>query len=234
MAGVEIDFQFPDWAAKIKAREDRINRFIAAQIQTNRGMLFDSEGAHNGHPKWAALAFRAGQTLSRRGTLRKSIAPTNPRGNAGPDGIVEFAGQEIRVGTKLFYARMMNNGTVGLPGGVLRPKKAKALKIPLPKGKNANSTAKALRKDLSKSAMTRRKLSDKIDNAQTMEAEIRYRRQLAALEKKRAAKGRSNSSDFLFLKSVTIPARDFESWNDKDQEELDTALANLILGMLND
>ena len=44
------------------------------------------------------------------------------------------------------YARMMNDGTTKLPGGVLRPRTAKALKIPLPSGKGATEGAKSLRK----------------------------------------------------------------------------------------
>jgi phage gpG-like protein len=128
--GFEIEFKFPDWATKLKAAEDEIALTLAASIQTNRGLIFDHEGAYNGHKKWAPLKFRDGQILSNRGKLRKSMAPTPSRGQPGPGGIVEKNWPVISVSTTLLYARMMNNGTVGLPGGVLRPVKAKALRIP--------------------------------------------------------------------------------------------------------
>lgn len=114
----------------IKSRQDEIQRFLAAQIQFNRGMLFDKEGSYNGHPAWEPLKFREGQILSKSGTLRKSIAPNNAQGTAGTDGYVEIKPDSITVGTNLYYAAMMNYGTVGLPGGVLKPVEAKALKIP--------------------------------------------------------------------------------------------------------
>lgn len=148
--GFEMEFKFPDWAAKINQAQDEINLFIAAMMQTNRGELFDSEGAANGHDKWAPLAFRRGQILSNRGTLRQSLAPSNPQGRAGSDGIVRFAGEVITIGTKLAYARMMNDGTAKMPGGVLRPVNGKALKIPLPGGENATAGAKSLKKGSSK------------------------------------------------------------------------------------
>lgn len=127
MSKVEIDVTFPDWKSRLKQNEDRINRFIAADIQTNRGMMFDQEGAYNGHERWAPLKYREGQILSKTGTLRRSIAPTNSTGVAGPSGIVEHQGGLIkkttRVGTKVAYARIHNEG------GVIRPKTAKALRF---------------------------------------------------------------------------------------------------------
>lgn len=126
---LDIGFQFPDWQKRLKRAEDRINRFIAAGIQTNRGMMFDAEGGFNGHDKWAPLKCRDGQILSKTGTLRKSISPSKAGkqlGVAGPDGFVQTTGNLIRkttvVGTRVAYAAMMNWGTTGLPGGVLRPK----------------------------------------------------------------------------------------------------------------
>ena len=147
--GVEIVFTFPNWAAKMKKRMNEINLFIAAQIQFNRGMLFDNEGAYNGRPRWKELVFRNGQILSNRGVLRKSIAPTNPKGTPGPDGIVRFNGDMITVGTQVAYARLMNDGTTKMPGGKLVAKNAKALMIPLPSGKSANVNAKQARKESS-------------------------------------------------------------------------------------
>lgn len=125
-----IELNMPNLSEKIKSRRDEIQRFIAAQIQFNRGMLFDNEGAYNGHPPWEPLKYREGQILSKRGTLRKSIAPNSADGNAGADGYVKIKPDSVTIGTNLYYAAMMNYGTKGLPGGVLKPVKAKALKIP--------------------------------------------------------------------------------------------------------
>lgn len=147
---VAIDFDFPNLEDKVRRAEDEINLFIAAQIQTNRGMLFDSEGGYNGHERWAPLKLRSGQILSRSGALRQSIAPQNATGRAGPDGIVRFEGDTITVGTTKAYARLMNDGTVNLPGGVLRPVNAQALMIPLPSGVTASPSAKKLRKESTK------------------------------------------------------------------------------------
>lgn len=132
---IEIKFQMPDLYAELKKRKREIDLAMAAAMQANRGMLFDTEGKYNGRPGWAPLKWRVGMILSKRGTLRKSLSPPNPMGKAGNDGIVEFAEETVTIGTRLGYARMMNDGTVKMPGGVLRPVKAKALKIPAPFGK---------------------------------------------------------------------------------------------------
>lgn len=173
MTGVDIEFKFPDLEARLKRAEGEINLFLAAAVQTNRGMLFDSEGKYNGRPGWAPLKMRKGQILSDRGVLRKSIAPYSADGKPGPDGIVVIQPDAIIVGTKLLYAAMMNYGTAGLPGGVLRPKYAKALKIPVGRGK------------------------------------------------------------FIFRKSVRIPARPFNDWNQEDQNEVSEALTNKAAEVLN-
>lgn len=135
MSLIEFEFTFPDLQKKLKTYEKEIRLFVAAQMQTNRGMLFDAEGAYNGHEKWAPLKFRDGMILSHRGNLRKSLAPQAADGTPGPDGIVRFEGDFVIIGTNLYYARMMNDGTTKLPGGVLKATHAKALKIPLPAGK---------------------------------------------------------------------------------------------------
>lgn len=199
---LEIKFEFPDWAARLRAAEEELNLFQAAQIQFNRGMLFDTEGRYNGHEPWEPLRFRAGMILSKRGTLRKSIAPTNPNGFAGPGGLVRFTSDEIQVGTTLLYARLMNDGTEKMPGGVLRPKRAKALRIPLPEGKSALPAAKELAKKTK-----RRKVA----------------RPGGGFEMKK----------FIFRKWVRIPARNFTSWNDADQEELSMATLDKVIQVLN-
>lgn len=150
MSLVSIDLKFPDLALKIKNHRQEIDLFIAAQMQFNRGMMFDQEGAYNGHPSWAPLKFRKGQILSKSGKLRKSIAPSSQSGKPGPGGIVRFGGGVVTIGTSLIYASMMNWGTTMMPGGVLRPKNAKALMIPLPGGKSATEGAKGLKKGSSK------------------------------------------------------------------------------------
>lgn len=148
-SSLEFVFTFPDWAGKIKRHLNEINLFIAAQVQFNRGMLFDQEGAYNGRPRWRELVFRNGQILSNRGVLRKSIAPVNPKGKPGPNGIVQFNGGTITVGTSVAYARLMNDGTTKMPGGKLVAKNAKALMIPLPGGKQASAVAKVLKHESS-------------------------------------------------------------------------------------
>lgn len=199
---IDIKFKFPDWQAKLKNAEKELNLFIAAQIQFNRGMLFDKEGAYNGRPRWKDLKFRRGQILSKRGDLRKSIAPYNPKGIPGQNGIVQFAGDVITVGTKLMKARLMNDGTAKMPGGVLRPVRAKALMIPLPEGKNATDLAKNLRK-----------------TATTIKRKRLYQE--------------TKTQKVIFRKSVRIPARPFDTWNQQDQDELNAALKNKLMQVLN-
>lgn len=197
---IKIEFKFPDWKGKLERAEEELNLFLAAQIQFNRGMLFDQEGAYNGHPKWAPLRWRRGQILSKSGTLRKSIAPYNPKGKAGTDGIVKFSGEKITVGTKLAYAKRMNDGTTKLPGGVLRPKNAQALRIPLEQGRNASATVQDLRTK-----------HGKYDEDT----------------------GKFKNAQFIFLKSVKIPARPFNRWNDQDQKEINDALKAKLTQVLN-
>lgn len=195
---VNVDFKWPDLEDRLKKAEGEINLFLAAAIQTNRGLLFDSEGSYNGRPGWAPLKLRKGQILSDRGVLRKSIAPYNADGKPGPDGIVVIQPDAIIVGTTLLYAQMMNDGTTKMPGGVLRPVHAKALKIPLPSGANATPAAKSLRK--------KTKFSTSADGTR---------------------------GKFLFRKSVRIPARPFNDWNQQDQDEVNEALVNKAAEILN-
>lgn len=191
---VNIEFKFPDLEKRLKQHENEINLFLAATVQTNRGLLFDSEGSHNGRPGWAPLKLRRGQILSDRGVLRKSIAPYNADGKPGPDGIVAIRPDAIVIGTTLLYARLMNDGTEKMPGGKLVAKNAKALRIPLPAGANATKTAKGLSK---------------------------------------SAKSDGSGKKFIFRKSVRIPARPFDDWNQMDQEEVNEALVNKVAEILN-
>lgn len=199
---VNVEFKWPDLEGRLKKAEPEINLFLAAAVQTNRGLLFDSEGKHNGRPGWAPLKLRAGQILSDRGVLRKSIAPYSADGRPGPDGTVVIQPDAIIVGTNLLYARLMNDGTTKMPGGKMVAKNAKALKIPIPGGKNATPAAKALRK-----------------NAKTLSYE--------------AADGVQRQAKFIFRKSVRIPARPFDDWNQQDQHEVNEALVNKAAEIMN-
>ena len=201
MSIVDLKFKFPNLGNVIREHRQEIDRFIAAQMQFNRGMLFDQEGAYNGHQKWDELKLRKGQILTKRGTLRKSIAPRSSNGQAGPGGIVKFSGGIITIGSNLIYSSMMNWGTTKLPGGVLVPKNAKALMIPIPGGKSATEGAKTLGKS-----------GKKI---------------------KRDVGGKQKSTNVIFRQSVKIPARRYDEWNDKDQEELTIALRNKLVQVLN-
>ncbi len=146
IVAVALNLKFPDLYKKLKANQDEIYRFVAAEMQFNRGMLFDQEGAYNGHPKWAPLKFRRGQILSDRGVLRKSIGPMDANGSAPANGTVSIRGDVVTIGTTLFYAAMMNWGTTGLPGGVLRAKNGGALMIPIPGGKSGTMATKTMKK----------------------------------------------------------------------------------------
>lgn len=128
---LNIKFKFPKWEAKIAQNRERINLFLAAQMQTNRAMLFDAEGAYNGHKKWAPLKFRKGQILSKTGALRKSIGPVTdgvtPKHNAGS--IVKISNDVVTIGSNLAYAKVQNDGAK------IVPVRAQALKIPTGNGK---------------------------------------------------------------------------------------------------
>jgi len=227
---ISISYKYPDWDRKLKKASQEINLFIAAVMQTNRGMLFDSEGSNNGHDPWKPLAFREGMILSNRGVLRKSIAPMTGTGQPGPSGIVRFNGDVVTIGTKVAYARMMNDGTTKLPGGVIRAKKAKALKIPVPQGDKANANAKALQVEANnkKIATLQARL-----NATRSESPARAKliTQISLLrEKNRKGIG---PVKFIFRKSVRIPARPFDTWTRDDEKELESALTGKIREILN-
>lgn len=111
---VTCSIRFPNLLARLVKNEDRIYKVMTASLQTNRAMMFDQEGAYNGHPKWAALKYRNGQILSKTGVLRKSIAPANASGNTPPNGYIarlgNLANPEVRMGTVVKYAAVHNFG----------------------------------------------------------------------------------------------------------------------------
>lgn len=137
MSKIDLKLTFPNLGERFKKHQRDIMLVLAASMQTNRAMMFDKDGADNGKPKWEPLKLRKGRPLQKTGTLRKSFAPTNDgiRPGHGIDSIVKTQGRTATIGTKLLYAGMMNDGTAKMPGGVLRPVRAKALKIPLEGGK---------------------------------------------------------------------------------------------------
>lgn len=118
-ASVSIEFKFPDLIGSMERNKERIERTIASTIQTQVGLRFDAEGAHNGHPKWEPLKMRQGQILSLTGTLRRSISPPGAEGNPGPEGFVRHEGSFsdllTEVGTKLIYASVQDKGAVIVP-----------------------------------------------------------------------------------------------------------------------
>lgn len=118
-ASVEVHFQFPKMFEALQASQDRIERVIASTVQTQVGLRFDAEGAHNGHEKWKGLKMRQGQILSLTGALRKSISPPSPEGQAGPQGFVTHQGSVMdlltEVGSKIIYASVHDKGAVIVP-----------------------------------------------------------------------------------------------------------------------
>ena len=146
---IAISMSFPNLAAKLMNARTAIQTEMVVAMQFNRGMLFDSEGAYNGHTPWDPLILRSGQIMAQRGVLKKSIAPMT--GEAGPGGYVRMDSEgTIAMGTNVAYAALMNYGTKRMPGGVLRPVHAKALRIPIPAGKSATVAAKGIRRMLVK------------------------------------------------------------------------------------
>jgi phage gpG-like protein len=283
---VAIEFKFPNWEAKIKAAREEIGLFIAAIMQTNRGLLFDEEGSHNGHPKWAPLKFRVGHILKLTGALSQSMAPRNNGKSAGhaAGSILRLEGDSITIGSNLAYARLMNDGTTKLPGGVLRPAPGdKAIAIPLPSGKKASDYAKSLRgpprdKDIEQMIADHKKIVDR--ESSSKKAKAHHKKQIAELKRQLASKKTSyGKKDFkdridrleaeikiaqragkkketaekverldrwvkkyndtpknervIFRRSVKIPARPFDQWNETDQAEMEAALTNKIAEILN-
>jgi phage gpG-like protein len=140
---IDLKFYWPRLEERVRKNQERIEMFIAAQMQTNRALLFDHSGDYNGHKPWAPLKFRNGKPLLLRGTLRKSIGPQNDgkRPGRGENSIVETSNGIVKIGTSLAYASIHNQG------GKIVAKQAKALKIPIPGGKGATDVAKSIRKN---------------------------------------------------------------------------------------
>lgn len=118
---VTIKWDFPDLKGRLDDALPRLGKLLASVLQTQRGMIFDSEGKHNGRQGWKPLKHRQGQILSLTGTLRKSVGPTGIPGQAGEGGYVQIKGtladQEVFLGTQIKYAAIHNfGGTIHHPG----------------------------------------------------------------------------------------------------------------------
>lgn len=146
-AMIKLDLTIPKLDEIFKKHERDIMGVMAATMQTNRSMMFDKDGADNGKKKWADPVFRQGRPLQDSGELRKSWAPTNNGRKPGhsPNGILRIMNNEVQIGTTLYYARLMNDGTAHMSGGVMRPTNAQALMIPMPSGKKATDAAAGMK-----------------------------------------------------------------------------------------
>lgn len=226
---INIDYTYPDWHELVKKYKDEINLFIAAQIQTNRGQMFDAEGAHNGKKKWAPLKLRSGMILSNRGNLRRSWSPSNPTGKPGTDGIVRFKEDIIVVGTNVAYARLMNDGTAMMPGGVLKAVNAKALKIPIPAGKAASVASIKIRGQAANAEL--KELGKSLRKAKNHKQKMAILDKMEKVTKKIVAG--TGGENFIFRKSVKIPARPMDNWSQEDENELSAALKNKLVEVMN-
>lgn len=108
---VAIKINMPDFTITAKKLQ-KIPKLVAATMQTQRGLIFDAEGAYNGRKRWAPLKTRIGQILTNTGTLRKSIGPNNngiePKTASGT--ILKFTGDLVTIGTNVAYASIHNEG----------------------------------------------------------------------------------------------------------------------------
>lgn len=141
---ISLKLTYPKLDEIMRQHEKQIVEVLAAAMQTNRAMMFDKDGADNGKKKWKDPVFRQGRPLQASGDLRRSMAPMNDGRKPGytPNGVLKLQGNAVTIGSTLIYAKLMNDGTVNLPGGVLKPVNAMALKIPLPAGKSATDAGK--------------------------------------------------------------------------------------------
>jgi phage gpG-like protein len=95
---------------ELKRRWPDVVNAVAATVQTNRAMLFDREGAYNGHTKWAPIS-RPGRILQDTGRLRRSIVPGRQgSGKPGANGVIVVDARIVRVETKVEYAATHENG----------------------------------------------------------------------------------------------------------------------------
>lgn len=150
---VAVEFKLPNYLDRFKGQFRRVQIAIASDIQTNVGLRFDNEGAYNGHQKWKDLAsglnrkkakngLQVRQILRKSGALKNSIGPASPTEGVPPkDGYITFSGDirraVVRVGSRLKYAAIHNNGGVinhpGTSNGFGRGIKIPPHKIRIPR-----------------------------------------------------------------------------------------------------
>jgi phage gpG-like protein len=136
VATCEINLKFPGLETAKAEILRMVPPAIAATLQTQRALIFDTEGRHNGRPGWKPLSPRTRpewgqrQILSKTGVLRRSIAPRTNGIEPGRDvgTIVRYSTGLVVVGTSVPYAAIHNNGGHTGPH-IIRPKKAKALRF---------------------------------------------------------------------------------------------------------
>lgn len=122
---IKIDFQTPDWRGFARQLKKSLPGVLAATMQTQRAMIFDSEGKYNGRPGWEPLKCRDGQILKDTGTLSKSMGPQNDGLVPGKDvgSIVRSDIGLVTIGTNIAYAHVHNEGAI-----IKKPVRAKALR----------------------------------------------------------------------------------------------------------
>ena len=106
---------FEDPALRAELMDIPKRRDVAAVVAQGIAANFDEQG-----PGWPALKHREGMALQKTNMLKGSVTTPGARGN-----IYHTEGTNLIWGTNLIYARLHNRG------GVVTPKNAKALFIPI-------------------------------------------------------------------------------------------------------
>lgn len=222
---IRFKFDFPDLDELIRRERMNIQMLAAATLQTQRGMIFDAEGAHNGRSRWEPLQFRTGMILSRSGGrgLRGSIAPRNDGKvpSRGQNTILEIGETEVTIGSTLIYAEIHDQG------GKITAKPGKFLRIPLPMGAWANDKTAAIQR-LQATKQIQKLVSERVMT--------KSRRRQAAIDARiqdindRVAARKYQA--VLFRKSVKIPQRRYLDFTDDDRTELNDTLVNFCESLI--
>lgn len=206
---INIKFTMPDWESKIRSNLHGLLRFVAAQLQTQRALIFEHEGAYNGRGPWTPLKFRQGMILSKAGGrgLRGSIAPRNNgiEPASGPKTILEIGGETVTIGSSLIYANIMDKG------GIIKPVRAKALKIPVPND------------------VVREMVHTEEKHAYVTGQKVPTRKKAL----KKAGILKIDGKFYIFRKKVIIPARPYLDFTPEDAQEIEVALSNRVAELMN-
>lgn len=117
----KIEMKSPPWKEMADKLKAALPGVLAANLQTQRAMVFDTEGRYNGRPGWAPLKHRKGQILKDTGTLSKSMGP-KPSGNKpghAVGSILRMSDNVVTIGTDIAYAAIHNNGALIAPHEVM-------------------------------------------------------------------------------------------------------------------